>query len=75
VVVRKTPEVPSSEITSESLYLRRREFIRTFGAIAGTAAAAFGEVESSAAAQVHGKPSVDSSKPAIDRHLKAGHYE
>ncbi len=56
MVVRKTPEVPSSEITSESVYMRRREFLRTFGAIAGTAAAAFGEVESSAAAQVHGKP-------------------
>jgi sulfoxide reductase catalytic subunit YedY len=35
---KKAPEPPSSEITPESLYLRRREFIKNVGLFAGTAA-------------------------------------
>ena len=35
---KKAPEPPSSEITSESQYLRRREFIKNAGLFAGTAA-------------------------------------
>ncbi len=37
---RNTPAVPSSEITDETVYLRRREFIRIAGGVALTAAAA-----------------------------------
>jgi len=37
VLIRRAPDIPSSEITPERLYLRRREFI----AAAGLAAAAF----------------------------------
>jgi sulfoxide reductase catalytic subunit YedY len=35
---KKAPEPPSSEITSESQYLRRREFLKNAGLFAGTAA-------------------------------------
>ena len=35
---KKVPEPPSSEITSEALYRRRREFIKNVGLFAGTAA-------------------------------------
>src|SRR3954463_8529494 len=35
---KKAPEPPSSEITPETLYLRRREFIKNAGLFAGTAA-------------------------------------
>src|SRR5687767_7705090 len=37
VLIRKTPDIPASEITPEEVYLRRREFL---GAAAGLAAAA-----------------------------------
>ena len=39
MLIRRPPDVPSSEITDESLYLRRRDFLRTaglFGAAAAT---------------------------------------
>ena len=37
--IRRRPDIPSSEITSESWYLRRREFIAAAAAAAGTIAA------------------------------------
>jgi len=40
MLIRKTPEIPSSEITPEHLYYSRRDFIRTAAtAVAGAAAA------------------------------------
>jgi sulfoxide reductase catalytic subunit YedY len=39
MLIRRPPDVPSSEITDERLYLKRREFLETFGlAAAGLAA-------------------------------------
>jgi sulfoxide reductase catalytic subunit YedY len=39
MLLRKSPQIPSSEITDKALYLRRREFIRA-AALAGAGAAA-----------------------------------
>jgi sulfoxide reductase catalytic subunit YedY len=40
MLIRKTPEIPSSEITDERWYLKRREFMRVAGgAVLGAAAA------------------------------------
>jgi sulfoxide reductase catalytic subunit YedY len=40
MLIRKAPPIPASEITSEKLYLRRREFMRLAGGAAMVAAAA-----------------------------------
>jgi sulfoxide reductase catalytic subunit YedY len=48
VIIRKKPDIPSSEITSESLWLRRREFIAGTAMAAGSLLAA-GAVVSAAA--------------------------
>ena len=39
MLIGKPPDIPSSEITSEQLYLRRREFMRLAGGVALAAAA------------------------------------
>jgi len=40
MLIKKASDIPSSEITDESWYLRRREFLRvTSGAVLGAAAA------------------------------------
>ena len=39
MLLRRGPDIPSSEITDEQLYLRRREFIRLAGSAAISAAA------------------------------------
>jgi sulfoxide reductase catalytic subunit YedY len=40
MLIKRTPEIPSSDITDEAVYLRRREFIRFAGGLAVAAAAA-----------------------------------
>ena len=40
MLLKRNPDIPSSEITEEGLYLRRREFIRVAGSAAIAAAAA-----------------------------------
>ena len=39
MLIRRPPDIPSSEITPESVYLSRREFIAAAGAVAGSVAA------------------------------------
>ena len=41
MLIRKAPDIPSSEITSKSLYLNRRRFLAGAGAVAAAAAAGF----------------------------------
>jgi sulfoxide reductase catalytic subunit YedY len=49
--IRRTPDVRSSEITDERLYLNRREFIKAAGAVVAGTAAALGAAEGLASAQ------------------------
>jgi sulfoxide reductase catalytic subunit YedY len=51
MVIRRAPDVRSSEITDERLYLNRREFIRTAGAVLGATAGALAFGEGLASAQ------------------------
>jgi sulfoxide reductase catalytic subunit YedY len=51
MVIRRAPEMRSSEITDERLYLNRREFIKSAGAMVVGAGAALGLAEGSAGAQ------------------------
>ena len=37
IKIKKSWEIPESEVTPEALYLRRREFIKTGGLIGGAA--------------------------------------
>jgi methionine sulfoxide reductase catalytic subunit len=53
MVIRRPPDVLSSEITPERVYIRRREFLRTLGAATGIAAAAL-RPQTAAAAQARG---------------------
>src|SRR5262245_59357373 len=39
MVIRRAPDIPSSEITDEKVYLRRREFMRLAGGAVAIAAA------------------------------------
>jgi len=66
MLVKRTPDISSSEITDEHLYLRRRDFIRVAGgALAGAAAAtslgAFGAVVD--AAEASAPPAADLQAP------------
>ena len=66
MLIKRTPDVSSSEITDEHLYLRRRDFIRMAGgALAGAAAAtslgAFGAVVD--AAEASAPPAADLQAP------------
>jgi hypothetical protein len=50
MVVRRAPDVRSSEITDERLYLNRREFIRTAGVVLAATGGAMLAAERPAAA-------------------------
>jgi sulfoxide reductase catalytic subunit YedY len=52
MLIRRTPDVPASEVTDERLYLRRREFLQAFG----LAAAGVGAAGTRLAAQADGRP-------------------
>ena len=56
MLIRRPPDIPSSEITGESLYLNRRAFIKTAGAAAAAVAAGVAAPVAAAAQRLDDKP-------------------
>jgi methionine sulfoxide reductase catalytic subunit len=88
MLIRTTPEIPSSEITDEKHYLRRREFLRLGGAaLAGAAAASFsacgtqplgasaGETDAGGGVDQQGNPIPNITKRMVTTDEKLNTYE